>query len=188
MSKIGRAIGFVLVALLCISLILGGLGQLFGPPLSPGDIKVTTLTGTLATNPEIEDYRKDRSVRLLLNEYPSRSFNIVDDAFTATKSGIINDNVSSGDTVFLEVAAEDYESNIATAGTPERMLPVTVYGFRSKTQVFLSIADYCKSANSNGWVGIVCLVFGITLSLATYFGLRKERQLRKQSSTNKQQA
>ncbi len=88
-------------------------------------------------------------------------------------------NVFAGDSVYLQVAADDYKDNIAIAGVPDSMLPVAVYGLRSKDRAFLTLDNYCKEANSNGWVGVVCLVIAGAVTLALYLDFRRKRKLRK---------
>ena len=178
LSKIVRFITVTLLALFCICLIIGGISELTGPPITPKDIKVVSVVGTLAANPEVNDQGKHRNARLLLNEYPNRSFNIFGDAFYATKSGIINDYVSAGDTVFMEVSAEDYQNNMIGVQAPDHMLPVDVYSLNSKGQDFLTLADYCKEANSNGWVSVVGILVGGLFLFAIFWGLWKKMKLR----------
>lgn len=174
--KVSRIIAYLFVGFLAFVFIVGGLSTLFGDPVSPKDIHTVEIQGTLAANPEINSYGKRRNIRLLLNEYPLRSFNIDGDAFYATKYVVMNDNLTKGDGVFLGVSADDYKDNIQQQTRPERVLPVAVYECRTREHVFLSLADYCKEANSNTWPGIISLVVGIVLGVALYFDVRKKRR------------
>ncbi len=171
-----RVIGYIIVALFSVLLIFAGFAILFAPPVSPNDIAVASVTGTLAENPDVNNYGKNRSVRLLLNEYPANTFVISGDAFEATAWGMINDYVGKGDTVHLEVAAEDYNNNIQKPPTQERFPQVAVYAFQGRGQVFLTLTNYCKEANSNNWIGVVIIIFGGGFAFALYYELRNKKK------------
>ena len=115
-SAIRHFIGYTIVFAFCLLLIIGGIGQLLGPPVAPKDIATTKVTGTLAAAPEVNSFGKHRYIRLLLNEYPNSSFNIDDDAYYATKSKMVNDYLSKGDTISLDVAADDYKDKLDPNG------------------------------------------------------------------------
>lgn len=164
------------MALFSVLLIFAGLATLVAPPVAPDDIAVASVTGTLAENPDVNEYGRNRRVRLQLIEYPANSFVISGDAFEATAWGMINDYVGKGDTVHLEVAAEDYNNNIQTPPTQERFPQVSVYAFQGRGQVFLTLTDYCKETNSNTWTGIVIIIFGGGFAFALYYELRNKKK------------
>ncbi len=79
LSFAGRAIAYILVILFAIGIIVGGFNKLFGPPVTPGNLPLAKVIGTLALQPEVHNNRGTRSssiVKITLNEYPNRSFNI----------------------------------------------------------------------------------------------------------------
>lgn len=166
--------GLLLVALCALALIEAGCKALFGTPASPGNISTSKVHGVLAEVPEIYGGRNPRSTRVLLNEYPLRSFIIDGASFRASKWGMIGTTMHRGDTVYLDVATEDFKNNIQqVTGTPEEILPVKVYSFRTSCCTYLTIADYCKEVNDNTWVGVVCLLSGIALAVSMVMGIRK---------------
>ncbi|MCD6013310.1 MAG: hypothetical protein K0Q79_3172 [Flavipsychrobacter sp.] len=179
LSSVARAIGFLFIGFIAIVLIIAGLSMLFGPPVSPGEMQVVTVTGTLEENPDVQVRGRNATsatnVRLLLNEYPNRSFNIDGDAFSAAKWVPLGQDVYAGDTVVMEVSADDYKSNIKEQTTPSGMLSVAVYAIQSKGYVYLSLADYCKEANDNTGAAIVALVMGCSIVFAFYYEFRKKK-------------
>ncbi len=154
-----------------IVLITGGFSFLLAPPVSPDHIPVLELNGTLAQNPDLNTNPKYQHIRLLLNEYPGRSFNIEGDAFEAAKWGMVNDYLYRGDTVFLKVSPNDFKASTEDSHD-SRPFQIPVYEFRSREIAFLKLADYCKEASSNTGTGIVFFLFGGGLLFALVAGLR----------------
>jgi hypothetical protein len=179
LSSIVRFIGYIFIGLLAIVLIVCGFSMLFGPPVSPKDIAVATVTGALSANPEVNNMSgktRHSNIRLLLNKYPNRSFNIDGDAYFASKWGMVNDYVFAGDSMTMEVAADDFKNNLELQTAPDHMLPVAVYSLRDKEHTYLTLTDYCKEANSSVGAGIVALIMGLGMALALILGFRKKRK------------
>ncbi len=179
LSSAGRLTANAFLVLFIILLIVAGLVTIFSPPVTESDIAVAGVSGTLEVKPEVHSYGRDRYIRLLLTEYPNRSFNIDGDAYNATKWVPLTEDVNAGDEVQMEVSAEDNKNSIERERVPERMMPVAVYALRSKGVAYLSLADYCKEANSNTGAGVVALVMGVLLGIALYFQLRGNRKKRR---------
>ncbi len=77
----------------------------------------------------------------------------------------------------MEIAAEDYRSNIAgQKEEPENLLPVAVYSFRSKDRVFLTLDDFCKEANSDPWIGYIGIGFGSLILFGLIYDLRQKQK------------
>ena len=174
-----RFTGYLIVGIVAFLLIVAGFSVLLSPPVSPKDIHIVEVSGTLAQSPEIHSYGKHTYIRLLLNKYANRSFNIDGDAYYATK-WLAMDEIYTGDSVYMEVSADDYKNNLANRESPKRMLPVAVFGLRNKDHIFLSLTDYCKetNANANAWVGVVLLVIGSVFTFALYSHLKQKRKRR----------
>ena len=178
LSSIGRGFAYLFIASVAIALIGGGLSMLFGSPVSPKDVPVVEVTGTLAKGPEINSLGKNRYIKLTLNEYPSWIFKIDGAAYYATKYPVMNDNLSKGDSVYMGVSPDDYKNNIEHYEESEYTQLVAVYECHSREHEFLSLADYCKEANSNSGAGIFSLLMGGGIGFALAFDLlrRKKRK------------
>ncbi len=176
----GRAIGFLLLVFLGLVFISVGFSVMFPESISPSEVAVTSIAGRLEGNPNVQDYGRSRYIQLKLVEYPGRSFNIDGAAFEATYRETINDYLSSGDSVFLQVATADYDSNIANVRSSDHILPVAVYSFRSNEHVFLSLAAYCKEMSTPEYgMGAVSLLIGSLFLFAIYFEWRKRKKRRR---------
>lgn len=157
-------------------LVGAGLSALCSGPVLPRDLAVTSMAGTLATNPEIHNSNKSRYIKLTLREYPLRSFSLQDDAYYASASGAMAYDLHADDSVWMQVATTDYNENVAPQSVPERMLPVAVYALRKRGEDFLTLEGYCKEANSaiNTWAGVICLAMAALIILAAYLQARKK--------------
>ncbi|MCD6013514.1 MAG: hypothetical protein K0Q79_3376 [Flavipsychrobacter sp.] len=152
---------------------------LFGPDVSPETLPVAIVTGTLAEKPEVHAYGKNTSARLLLNEYPRCTFIIGSTALDATKWVPLSDDLYPGDTVIMEVAAQDYKDNIE--GYPSNYVAIDVFALRCKGYIYLSLTDYCNKENDDALTGIILLVMGSTTIITLFFTIRARRALNRQN-------
>ena len=176
-SLIGKAFTYTFLVLFVVAAFIGGFSAVFGPPVTPQNLHAAQVQGTLASLPEIHNdyYSKNKHIKIVLNEYPGRSFNI-DDAYYALEYAPTDAYIRVGDSVFADVAGDDYASNIARQNESEYILPVEVYGFRTKTHVFLTLDGYCKEANSSPWLGYVLIGFGLVITYALYVEIKGKKR------------
>ncbi len=179
LSTIGRSIAFTVAILGSLLITFSGILALFGPDVSPGTLPVATVSGTLTEKPEVHAYGRSTGARLLLNEYPRCTFLIGSAALDATKWVPLRDDLYPGDTVTMEVAAQDYKDNIE--GYPSTFVAVDVYALRSKRYVYLSLTDYCNKENDDTLPGIILLVMGSTIIIVLFFTIRARRGMKRQN-------
>ncbi len=180
LRAIGNAFAYLIVGMMTIVFISGGISILFSPTVTPDNIEVTSVAGTLAEHPAANTYGRSQYIRLRLKEYPDCVFSIEGDALEATKWGTIDECVGVGDSVFLNVDSEDFDAGQSSDESTDGPSFHAVYSFRTKACTLLKLDDYCREANSNQWLGWGFLLFGAALVWGIVAGI--VRWLRKRST------
>lgn len=120
-----------------------------------------TITDVITNKAEIEKGSKgSRSIRIKLKSYPTFSFDIAGNGYSATYSSDYVANVKISDTLNLDIMKDEYQMKI----TKEKQLGfwdktvnysfISVYGLRDKNNTYLTLSDYNNEHKSDTPIGI----------------------------------
>jgi hypothetical protein len=163
-KQIFGAIAAMVLGLVGVMLAGMGIITLMDNDITPEDLAVKKVSGTLAHSSQIRIYTNGeaRSVTLELNEYPGYSFVISGDALEVTRYLMMKDNLVLGDSVFLQISRSDFEGDDEADEAPESMSLVEVFGARDVNQTFLTVENYCKKRSENTpWQSFALIIFGV---------------------------
>ncbi len=155
-----------------VFIILGGLG-LYGAYYfyltKDREIKYSelyTITDIITNKAEIENKSKSaRSISIKLRSYPSFSFTIGGNGYTATNSSYFIAHVKMGDTLHLDIMKDEYQTKITKEkplGFWDKMINysfISVYGIRDKNKSYLNLANYNYEHKKDRLLGI--WLFGV---------------------------
>jgi hypothetical protein len=128
--------------------------------------ELQTITDVITNKAEIEKGSKgSRSIRIKLKSYPTFSFDIAGNGYSATYASDYVANVKIGDTLNLDIMKDEYQMKL----TKEKSLGfwdktinysfISVYGLRDKNNTYLNLTDYNNVHKSDTPIGI--WVFGL---------------------------
>ncbi len=123
--------------------------------------ELQTITDVIINKAEIEKGSKSsRSIRVELKSYPSFSFGIAGNGYSASHASDYVANVQIGDTLNLDIMKDEYQMKI----TKEKPLGfwdktvnyslISVYGLRDKNNIYLNLTDYNNEHKSDTPIGI----------------------------------
>lgn len=191
-----RGVGLLFCFMMGVLLMIVGMEELLGAPITPENTPTQDLIGTLSARPVRElSGKRVEYIDIHLNEYPECRFQIIGDAMSATKWGQMHNCLYFGDTVYIKVPLDKYHEYKEQLNVQEYRYTFPVYAFRGQSCTFLTLSDYCDETNSSIGAGIVCLLMGTGMVLAILLDIRirKERKQRrarrgKQNTKHKQSA
>lgn len=120
-----------------------------------------TITDVITNKAEIKKGSKgSRSIGIKLKSYPSFSFNIAGNGYSASDASDYVANVKIGDTLNLDIMKDEYQMKL----TKEKPLGfwdkavnysfISVYGLRDKNNTYLNLRDYNNEHKSDTPIGI----------------------------------
>jgi hypothetical protein len=123
--------------------------------------ELQTITDVITNKAEIKKGSKgSRSIRIKLKSYPSFSFDIAGNGYSATYASDYVTNVKIGDTLSLDIIKDEYQMKL----TKEKPLGfwdktinysfILVYGLRDKNNSYLNLSDYNNEHKSDSPIGI----------------------------------
>jgi hypothetical protein len=140
------AVGLALVAVL---LLCGAFHLSFTSNKELKHTELQAITGEIINIAKIKKGAKgSRTIEIKLKSYPEFSFNISGNAFAATNAARYVENVTTGDTLYLDILKDDYLKKLVQEkplNFCDRYLNysfISVYGLRHKNITYLYLYDY----------------------------------------------
>jgi hypothetical protein len=161
-------IGFLTIGLLFVILFINGIKNSNDRILE----KDLTTIESIITN-KIEIIRPSKGspyIKIELKDFPNFLFNVSNNVFYATNTELFNSNVKKGDTLFLAISKEEFETKITKEISPGFLTKHFNYQFISpykiwdKKNIYLDLNAYNEINQSDNkasrWIVLlICLFF-----------------------------